>query len=145
MKKYLFLMLLPIIIGLVSCDYHDKILEVGDLPTKTTMFISNYFPECEIVYIDKDRDLGSVSYDVVLNCGVNLEFDGKGGWTNVDCEPNSVPDGIIPAMILEYVSERYTDNYIVKIERDWNRYIVELDNDIELVFDKDANFKYIDD
>jgi hypothetical protein len=144
MKKYLFLMLLPMVIGLTSCDYHDKMLETGDLPTKTTIFISDYFPGCEIVYIDKDRDLGFVSYDVVLNCGANLEFDSNGEWTSVDCEPDEVPNGIIPAKILEYVSGRYTDNYIVKIERDWNRYTVELNNEIELVFDKDGNFKRID-
>lgn len=144
MKKYLFLMLLPIVIGLASCDYHDKIVEVGDLPTKTTMFIANYFPGCEIVAIDKDRELGGVSYDVVLNCGVKLEFDGKGEWISVDCEPDQVPDAIIPAKILEYVSSKYVDNYIVKIEHEWNNYKVELNNDVELVFDKDGNFKRID-
>ena len=51
-------MLLPMVIGLASCDYHDRMVEVGDLPTKTTMFIVDYFPGCEIVAIDKDRELG---------------------------------------------------------------------------------------
>ena len=60
MKKYLFLMLLPMVIGLASCDYHDKMVETGDLPTKTTMFIADYFPGCNIVAIDKDRELGTV-------------------------------------------------------------------------------------
>ena len=81
MKKYLFLMLLPMVIGLASCDYHDRVVDKGDMPTKTTMFISDYFPGCDIVSIDKDRDLGGVSYDVVLSCGVRLEFDGKGEWS----------------------------------------------------------------
>lgn len=94
MKKYFFLMLLPMVIGLASCDYHDKVIDKGDIPTKTTMFIADYFPGCEIVAIDKDRDLAGVSYDVVLSCGVRLEFDAKGEWKEVDCEPNQVPDGI---------------------------------------------------
>jgi hypothetical protein len=144
MKKYLFLMLLPMVIGLASCDYHDKIVETGDLPTKTTMFIADYFPGCDIVAIDKDRDLGTVSYDIVLSCGVKLEFDKLGDWTEVDCEPNEVPHAIVPDKILEYVVSKYADNYIVKIERKWSNYIVELNNDIELVFNKDGDFKHID-
>ena len=144
MKKYLFLMLLPMVICLASCDYHDRVVDKGDMPTKTTMFISDYFPGCDIVSIDKDRDLGGVSYDVVLSCGVRLEFDGKGEWKEVDCEPDQVPDGIVPAKILDYVISKYPNNYIVKIERDWYHYHVELNNDVELVFDKDGNFRHID-
>ena len=144
MKKYLFLMLLPMVVGLASCDYHDKMVEVGDMPTKTTMFIADYFPNCDIVYIDKDRDLGSVTYDVVLSCGVKLEFNKSGDWIEVDCEPNEVPNAIVPDKILDYVSAKYANNYIVKIGKEWSNYKVELNNDIELVFNKDGDFKYID-
>ena len=138
-------MLLPMVFGLASCDYHDKMIEAGEMPTKTTMFISDYFPECDIVAIDKDRELGGISYDVVLNCGVKLEFDGKGEWTSVDCERSQVPDGIIPSKILDFVLAKYQNNFIVMIERDWNHYKVELNNDIELIFNKDGDFKRIDD
>lgn len=144
MKNYLFLMLLPMVIGFASCDYHDKMVDTGDLPTKTTMFIADYFPGCKVVSIDKDRDFGVVSYDVVLSCGVKLEFDKSGDWTEVDCSPNEVPNAIVPSKILEYVSAKYSDNFIVKIERKWSNYKVELNNDIELVFDKDGNFKHFD-
>ena len=137
-------MLLPMVIGLASCDYHDKMVEVGDMPTKTTMFIADYFPNCDIVYIDKDRDLGSVTYDVVLSCGVKLEFNKSGDWIEVDCEPNEVPNAIVPDKILDYVSAKYANNYIVKIGKEWSNYKVELNNDIELVFNKDGDFKYID-
>ena len=143
-KLFLFLMLLPTMTMLASCDYHDKMVDVGDLPTKTTMFIADYFPDCNIVAIDKDREFGAVSYDVVLSCGVKLEFDSKGDWTEVDCSPKEVPNAIVPNKILEYVSTKYSDNFIVKIERKWSSYKVELNNDIELVFDKDGNFKYFD-
>ena len=137
-------MLLPMVVGLASCDYHDKMVEVGDMPTKTTMFIADYFPNCDIVYIDKDRDLGSVTYDVVLSCGVKLEFNKSGDWIEVDCEPNEVPNAIVPDKILDYVSAKYANNYIVKIGKEWSNYKVELNNDIELVFNKDGDFKYID-
>ncbi len=144
MKKYLFLMFLPMVIGLASCDYHDKMVDAGDLPTKTTMFIADYFPGCNIVSIDKDRDFGSVSYDVVLSCGVKLEFDKSGNWTEIDCSPNEVPNALVPDKILEYVVSKYPDNHIVKIEHKWSNYQIELNNDLELVFDKNGNFKYFD-
>lgn len=137
-------MLLPMIIGFASCDYHDREIEVGDMPTKTTMFIADYFPGCNIVAIDKDRGFDGVTYDVVLDCGVRLEFNRKGEWIEVDCEPNPVPESIIPTNILEYVTEKYPNNFVVKIELEWSMYHIELDNDVELVFNKDGEFKYID-
>ncbi|MBO5086174.1 MAG: PepSY-like domain-containing protein [Paludibacteraceae bacterium] len=145
MKKYLFLMLLPMVIGLASCDYHDRMMEVGDLPTRSTEFISTYFPECEIVAIDKDRDINGVTYDVVLNCGVKLEFKSSGEWREVDCEPDAVPVLIIPEKILQFVNNKYPDSYVVSIERKLTRYLVDLNNDLELVFDDEGNFKRIDD
>ena len=75
---------------------------------------------------------------------MKLEFNKSGDWTEVDCEPNEVPNAIVPDKILEYISAKYTDNYIVKIEKKWSNYKVELNNDVELVFNKDGGFKYID-
>ena len=96
MKKYLFLMLLLMVIGLASCDYHDKMVEPGDLPTKTTMFIADYFPGCDIVAIDKDRDLGTISYDVVLNCGVKLEFNKSGSQSTSVQSPDLLNSNFTP-------------------------------------------------
>ena len=145
MKKFfLFLMLLPTMAVFASCDFHDKMVDSGDLPTKTTQFIADMFPGCNVVAIDKDRDLGVVTYDVVLSCGVKLEFNSDGEWTEVDCDPESVPDAIVPEKILNYVQSKYAEYFIVKIEKYWNRYKVELNVDIDLVFDRDGNFVRID-
>ena len=144
MKKNSILVLIAMMIAMVSCEFNDRDVNVGEMPMATNTFINDYFPGCDIVAVDKDYDGGILTYDVVLNCGIRLEFDRKGEWLEVDCEPNQVPDGIIPAKILDYVLGKYPDNYIVKIERNWYSYHVELDNDLELVFDKDANFKRID-
>ena len=145
MKKYLFLMLLPMVIGLASCDYHDKMIDLGELPTMSTQFIEDAFPGCKVVAVNKDRDLGSVTYDVVLDCDVRLEFDNKGRWQEVDCEPGRVPDVVVPSLILSFVEERYPNNFIEKIEHKRSHYTVELDIDIELVFDENGNLKRIDD
>ncbi len=144
MKKYLFLMLLPMVIGLASCDYHDRVVDKGDMPTKTTMFISDYFPGCDIVSIDKDRDLGGVSYDVVLEGDVKIEFNRSGDWTSVDCEKGQVPDSVLPQEVLDYVRKRFARVYVVEIERGVMGYDVKLSNDLELDFDKSGKFVRVD-
>ena len=52
-------------------------------------------------------------------------------------------------MISYYLNLKYKyyydiNNYIVKIEHKLSKYKVELNNDVELVFNKDGDFKYID-
>ena len=58
--------------------------------------------------------------------------------------PSAEESSIVPDKILKYVAEKYADNYIVKIEHKWSNYQVELNNDVELVFNKDGDFKHID-
>ena len=79
------------------------------------------------------------------NCGVKLEFKSSGEWREVDCEPDAVPVLIIPEKILQFVNNKYPDSYVVSIERKLTRYLVDLNNDLELVFDDEGNFKRIDD
>jgi hypothetical protein len=146
MKRFfLLLMLIPIALGLASCDYHDRFITVGDLPTKTTTFIADVFPNCDIVSIDKDRDIDGVTYDVVLSCGVRLEFNRSGEWNEIDCEPNAVPEVVIPEGIKNFMAENYSKYFIEKISREWYGYKVELNIDVELTFDKNGNFRRFDD
>ena len=132
------------VIGLASCDYHDRVVDKGDMPTKTIMFISDCFPGCDIVSIDKNRDLGGVSYDVVLEGDVKIEFNRSGDWTSVDCEKGQVPDSVLPQEVLDYVRKRFARVYVVEIERGVMGYDVKLSNDLELDFDKSGKFVRVD-
>ena len=114
-------------------------------PEIERIFVKQYFKNRTVSLAKKDVDLGSTSFDVVLNSGTKIEFNAKGEWKEVDCAPAAVPAALIPAAIAKYVKANYANLKIVKIERDAAGYDIELSNDVDLQFDKQGNFVRIDD
>ena len=111
------------------------------LPQVAQQFIKTHFSTINVATIMQDYD----SYDVIFSNGYKIEFDRKGNWEEVDCGTDAVPTAIIPANINNYVSKSFTENFIVDITKDRRKYNVELNNDIDLEFDKEGNFLRFDD
>ena len=82
------------------------------------------------------------SYDVVFNNGEKVEFDRKGNWTEIDCKMSSVPAGLVPAKIAQYVKSTYPGTKILQIEKDDSQYEVKLSNRLEVTFNR--NFQVVD-
>ena len=88
---------------------------------------------------------GSTPNDVILHDGTSLEFSHNGQWTKVDCGLNPLPVGVLPANIAQYVSANFPANYATKIKYDDRRYEVDMNNNLELRFDKNGMFIGADD
>ena len=74
------------------------------------------------------------------------DFKGqKGNWKEVDCKQDAIPVGFAPQLIYDYITANFPTNFISKISHNCHGYDVELNNDLELKFDKNGNFKRIDD
>ena len=131
------------ITGIISCK--DSIITADRLPDAARSFINEYFAENTISYIKKDRGLTNTSYEVVLQDGTEIEFDKSGNWDYIDCKRNSVPTGLVPAAISEYVQVNFPGQLIVKIDREAFGYEIELSSDLELKFDKNGKMLEIDD
>ena len=77
---------------------------------------------------------------------IKLEFDAKGQIKDMDAQgKKALPDSSIPAMIVDYVKENFTGSKIMEWSQSRKLQVVELDNDIELVFDRHGNLVKIDD
>ena len=76
------------------------------------------------------------SYEIAFTTGDKIEFDRKGEWTDIDCKYSAVPAGIVPAQIVAYIAENYPDSQVVQIEKDSRSTEVNLDNRMEIKFDK---------
>ena len=140
-----FFMALALTLFSVSLSARDEIIFEQQLPAAAKTFVKQYFKNRTVSLAKKDVDLGSTSFDVVLNSGTKIEFNAKGEWKEVDCAPAAVPAALIPAAIAKYVKANYANLKIVKIERDAAGYDIELSNDVDLQFDKQGNFVRIDD
>ena len=145
MKK-LFLLLVVSIVGMAPMlADNDKMITREELPKEAQMFLTQHFEGIEVLYAKADRDMGVVtSYDVVLEGDVKIEFNRSGDWTSVDCEKGQVPNGVLPRGVLDYVTKRFAEAYVVEIEKGLRGYEVNVSNDIDLEFDKNGEFLRVD-
>lgn len=129
--------LLTTLFGMMADD--DKPIGFNSLPENSKAFVKSYFDEKDIAYATVDRDLFSKSYEVFFVNGSKVEFDSRGEWETVDCFKQAIPAGIVPAAIVEYIEKNHSGFFIVQIERDRKDYEVELNNELEIKFDKKFN------
>ena len=120
---------------------NEKPIQKHQLPKVSQEFINKYFKDFEISFCTKDYD----SYDVKFTNGYEIEFNTKGEWKEVDCRKDAITAAIIPVQVSKYVKQYYAKNYVTKINRDFNKFEVELNNGLDLEIDKNGKLREIDD
>lgn len=145
MKKLAFLFVGLFVLSLSVWAYDDKPIEVSEMPKAAQQFIQRHFANQSVAVAKMETDFMAKSYDVIFTNGDKVEFDRKGKWTNVDCEHSQVPQEVIPVAIQKYVSKHYPEAKVLKIElTDRKGYDVELNNGLEVEFDKNFKVREID-
>ena len=139
MKKYLLVLMSFIAMSaFVSCD---RVVSPDKLPAQAKQFIAAHFNGVDVLSVRKD----GFQYDAVLFDGTELEFNHSGQWIKVDCGLNPLPDGILPAPTAQYITAKFPMNFATHVKYEHKRYEVELNNELDLVFDKNGNFMGADD
>lgn len=129
----------------LSVKAQDKLIQFNELPKTAQNFVTKYYDAKQVSFVVIDKELFSTSYKVKLTNGIEVEFDGKGNWKEVDAGVNAVPHQIVDANIVAYVKRSFPNNKIVQISREKNKIEVELSNGLDLVFNKNGKFIRIDD
>jgi hypothetical protein len=127
----------------VSGCEKEIVVPVSDIPSNISNYVKTHFPNNTIAKAIKDKDGFTKTYDILLSDGTSLEFNRKNEIVDIE-GLNALPDSVIPAPILSYVKTNYATNYITDWEIDNNTQQVELNNSLELKFDKNGNFLRID-
>lgn len=139
MKKYLLVLMSFIAMSaFVSCD---RVVSPDKLPAQAKQFIAAHFNGVDVLSVRKD----GFQYDAVLFDGTELEFNHGGQWIKVDCGLNPLPDGILPAPTAQYITAKFPMNFATHVKYEHKCYEVELNNELDLVFDKNGNFMGADD
>lgn len=125
-----------------ACDKEENVAQANH-PEAIKSYVATHFPASQIVSVVKDIDGLTTTYDVILTEGFKLEFNKKLEIIEID-GTTKLPDSVIPAKILSYVTANYPTNVIVGWQLEGKNQQIELDNDIELEFDSDGNFLRID-
>lgn len=140
---------LAVIGGLLfaSCEKKEIVSE-GTLPTVATQFISTHFPDENVLQVKKEKDfIGKSIFEVLLSNNYELEFKESGEAQKVDGNGKQIPEAVIsPTTILTYLETEFPDFYAIAWEKDSNGEVeVELNNGLELRFNKEGEFLRFDD
>ncbi|MGN6438974.1 MAG: PepSY-like domain-containing protein [Agriterribacter sp.] len=142
MKKIILLMTAFVLV-LVSCD-KEKVVSPNDLPATSTSYINAHFSGQQIVQVVKERDDLKTTYRAILNNGVKLEFNKDGEIIDIESS-EALPNSVIPAPILAYVTDNYPNAFIKEWELSKTQQEVKLSNGLSLEFDRNGTFLRIDD
>ena len=110
-----------------------------------TKFVKQYFPKANVLMVNAEWD----EYEVRLSDGTQIEFTRKPEWKKIDCEhsttyPN-VPAELVPNQIANYMNANFPNQSIVKIEKKRRGWEIELNNELEIGFNKNFVVTKFDD
>lgn len=128
-----------------SCD-KEEMIGVEGLPNEASAFLASHFADIKVSNVKKEKEgLSGTEYTVYLQNGVQVKFDKNGNWEDVEA-PNgqALPTSFIPTKIVEYVQANYPTEGINSIDKERNRYDVELTNGLDLEFNANGEFVKID-
>ncbi|MBR2958707.1 MAG: PepSY-like domain-containing protein [Bacteroidales bacterium] len=134
-------------VSLSACNHEDKkVIQFGELPQEAQTFVDTHFADKQVSIVYHDTELADKDYEVIFTDGANIDFSKKGEWTEVeDRDTNGVPTAIMLQGIVDYVSTNFAGQYVVQLGKERSNYEVELNNGVEMVFDKEGQFLRYDD
>jgi hypothetical protein len=139
MKKLFVILMSFIAMGaFVSCD---RTVSPDKLPAQAKQFIATNFNGVDVLSVRKD----GFRYEAILFDGTELEFTHGGKWIDVDCGLNPLPNGILPPNTAKYIIAKFPMNFATHVKYEHKRYEVELNNELDLLFDINGNFMGADD
>lgn len=101
MKRILYLLLLPLLIGLTACDSDD----VDGVPSEIGRFVSHYWPGTAISSCEKTMG----GYAVRVKNGPSLVFNSAYKWISISGNGQSLPAVLLfdqlPPALYEYLQD----------------------------------------
>lgn len=97
------------------------------LPEKSINFIKNYFDYEDIKNVEKLDDF----YRAVFK----IYFDLDGIWEEIDGNSAPIPTNFIDKNVIDTIKKTNPNVAVIKIKKNWNMYIISLDNHINVFID----------
>lgn len=147
MKKIVAVLAVAVMSVQMAFADHDVVTtDESRLPVAARETIKKNFPDAKISYVKIEKDFfQSANYEATLTNGMEIDFNSKGDWIEVDCKRQAVPAAFIPAPVKEYVETNFPTALIVKIERDRKGYDIEMNNGLDAEFTPTGAFLRLDD
>ena len=140
------LVLSTLSINCTSCNNDDSndietVITINELPEQAQVFIKTYFPDDKVSKVERNFEDNIVYFEVDLSSGIELVFDSKGLWQQVDAPYGmTLPEGFILEPITQFLHLNYQGYGINEINRIGLGYKVELVSGLSLLFDQIGDF-----
>ena len=144
MKKF-FIIAASCVLSLTACADHYQLIKYPELPTLAQTFIQKHFNQEDISHIERDREGIHYEYNVYLKNATEIDFDYQGNLQSIDCKYTPMPEGIVPEVIMSFISLHHPNLFVIEYVIDYRHQTVELNNEIELIFDREGHFLRMDD
>lgn len=140
MKQIIIIAILTL--AFASCE-KETVLDDMNIPEEISNYVNTHFPDNKIIQVVKDVDELELSYDVILEDSLSMEFNRKKKIISIN-GLNKLPDSVIPEKLLNYANNHYAEQHIVEWSLDNRDQEIKLDNGIELKFNTKGEFLRID-
>lgn len=144
MKKLFLMIWIAVTFALTACA-DGRPIPFEQLPVNAQTIINQNFVRENILFVALDSEIFSTEYEVKFNDGKELKFNGSGELIKVDCKYEPVPEVLIPVEVLNQVKASYPNAFIKEWKLDDGRWKAELNNGLELIFNKRYQLVGIDD
>jgi hypothetical protein len=86
-------------------------------------------------------------YVTLNSVSFKLDFDKKGNVKEIESldDKTPLPNSVLPVKITQHIKAKFPNAKIIEWKKKKNTQVVELTNDMELIFDGKNNFVRIDD
>lgn len=121
-----------------------------NLPQNAKNYIKKHFKDFTINHYEKDQDLLDVEHKVYIgniNSSYKLEFDKKGNIKKIESsdDKSALPNSVISVKMSQHVTGKFPNAKVMEWKKKKSTQVLELDNDIELIFNLNGDFLRIDD
>ena len=144
MKKNLFVALLALTCSLTDCN-KERVITFDQVPEPAKAIVAAHFDAAQIAYITLEKGLFDAEYDIRFNDGRTIEFNKAGELQKVDCKQTEVPSALVPEPVQAYIKANFPNAIITEWGKDDRGYKAELNNGLDLKFNRKLEFIRIDD
>ena len=138
-----FYLIAGLLFGL-SANAQKAVIKKEALPANAQTFLKTHFGSKKPSYILQDKEILSTEYKVKFGNEIEIEFDKKGNWKEVDGNNSKIPKSIVPKKIASYIKSNFPKEKVTKIEIESSGYKTKLTNGLELKFNLKEDFVKID-
>ena len=141
MKKYT-VILSALVLFVTSCE-KESIIGYEEVPAEIKSYVSTHFPQRAVLQAIKSKGNCDEAFEIKLDSNTTLEFNRKNEITEIESDM-ALPKAVIPMNIWEYVATNYSNNFITDWSREKYEQEVQLNDGLQLEFNKDGKFLRLD-